>query len=90
MAKISYKWTSDAGEHALDLIRVEGTKGRPYPFGEGTQTLVVEVPEFWLATVTVTQALWQHVMGDDPAVGRERRQPSSSVESSFAPTPVGA
>lgn len=79
MATISYRWTSDHGEHVLDLVRVEGTNGRPYRFGDGDQTRMVDVPEFWLATVTVTQALWQHVMGDNPAVGRGEQRPLENV-----------
>ena len=62
MAKTCYNWTTDQGEHALELVRVEGTNGRPYLFGDGDQRRSVEVPEFWLATVTVTQALWEHIM----------------------------
>lgn len=75
MVTISYRWTSDEGDHALDMVRVEGTNGFPYRFGDGDQVRIVEVPEFWLATVTVTQALWQHVMGDNPALGRGPQRP---------------
>jgi formylglycine-generating enzyme len=79
MGTISYKWTSDQGEHALELVRVEGTNGHAYQFGDGDQKRSVEVPEFWLATVTVTQALWEHVMGDNPAVGRGPQRPLENV-----------
>jgi formylglycine-generating enzyme required for sulfatase activity len=81
MAKISYQWTSDQGEHALELVRVEGTNGRPYRFGDGDQTRFVEVKEFWLATVTVTQAHWLHVMGDgnNPAVNHGPQHPVENV-----------
>lgn len=77
MNKITYKWTSAHGEHVLELVRFEGTNGRPYRFGDGDQTRLVEVPGFWLATVTVTQALWLHVMGhgNNPAVGRGPQRP---------------
>lgn len=46
MPRITYKWTSEEGERAFDLVRVEGTNGRPYRFGDGDQTRIVEVPEF--------------------------------------------
>jgi len=81
MATISYRWTSNHGEHVLDLVRVEGTNGHPYRFGDGDQTRLVEVRQFWLATVTVTQALWLHVTGDgnNPAVGRRQQRPLENV-----------
>lgn len=81
MAAISYKWKSGKDEHVLEMVRVEGTNGRPYRFGEGDQTRLIEVPEFWLATVTVTQALWLHVMGNgnNPAVGRGPQRPLENV-----------
>jgi formylglycine-generating enzyme required for sulfatase activity len=79
MTRISYKWTADQGEHVLDLVRVESTDGRPYRFGNGDQMRSVEVQEFWLATVTVTQALWQHVMGQNPSLGRGKNRPLENV-----------
>jgi formylglycine-generating enzyme required for sulfatase activity len=79
MVKITYRWTSDDGEHALEMVRVEGTGNRPYQFGDGDQSRLVEVPEFWLSTVPVTQALWLHVMGDNPALGRGKHRPLENV-----------
>jgi len=43
---IRYEWTSENAGHALELVRVEGTNGQPYRFGDGDQTRSVEVPEF--------------------------------------------
>jgi formylglycine-generating enzyme required for sulfatase activity len=89
MATISYKWTSDQGDHALDLVRVEGTNGHPYRFGEGDQTRLVEVPQFSLATVPVTQALYRHVMGDNPALGRGPQRPLENVSWDMIVQPGG-
>jgi formylglycine-generating enzyme required for sulfatase activity len=41
----------------------------------------MEVGDFWIATVPVTQALWVHVMGDgsNPSVGRGEQRPLENV-----------
>jgi sulfatase modifying factor 1 len=89
MVTISYKWTSGGDQHVLEMVRVEGTKGRPYRFGDGNQSRSIEVPEFWLATVTVTQALWHHVLGANPAVGRGPRRPLENVSWDTIVKPCG-
>ena len=55
----------------IDLVRVEGTNGSPYQFGEGENVLPIEVEDFLIAKIPVTQALWTHVMGElNPSVRR--------------------
>jgi hypothetical protein len=57
MKSLRYEWTVGEADHVFDVVHVEGTHGRPYSFGEGSDSCQVEVPEFFMATVPVTQAL---------------------------------
>jgi formylglycine-generating enzyme required for sulfatase activity len=61
---VTYRWQSNDGDHSIELVRVPGTGDRPFSFGEGNETRDIEVAEFFIATVPVTQALWTHVMGE--------------------------
>ena len=47
-------------------LRVEGTNGQSFRFGEGKDVRALEVREFYIATTPVTQSLWAHVMGQPP------------------------
>jgi formylglycine-generating enzyme required for sulfatase activity len=62
---VRYGWNADGTEHAFEFVRVEGTHGRPFSFGDGAELQLVEVEDFFIATVPVTQALWTHVVGTD-------------------------
>lgn len=66
---LTWFWTAHGQTHHLRLAFVEGTHGHPYSFGD-TNTQPVEVGDYWIGTVPVTQALWIHVMGKDtsPAI----------------------
>jgi formylglycine-generating enzyme required for sulfatase activity len=76
-----YRWKSGSIDPELQMVRVEGTNGRPYGFGDGEAPRPMEVREFWIATVPVTQALWVHVMGseDNPSVNRGAQRPLDNV-----------
>lgn len=65
MSTIRYQWNDGDTDRVFELVRVEGTKGHPYGFGEGDNVRRIEVQDFFIATVTVTQALWAHVMGGE-------------------------
>jgi formylglycine-generating enzyme required for sulfatase activity len=54
------------------LVRVEGTNGQPYWFGDGTDSVPIEVGSFFIATVPVTQALFMHVLGSESNVSLHR------------------
>src|SRR5437870_12265161 len=79
MRTIKYCWRVDDSDHAIEMVHVEGTNGRPFLFGEGTELRAIEVPGFFMATVPVTQALWTQVMGGNPSVGRGNRKPVENV-----------
>jgi sulfatase modifying factor 1 len=80
MDTIRHWWQDHGADRMLELVRVEGTNGSPYRFGEGTNTQPIEIPTFFIGTVPVTQALWVHVMGEDnPSARRGADLPLENV-----------
>jgi sulfatase modifying factor 1 len=80
MTTIHYTWRDGDTDRGLTLVRVEGTNGRPYRFGEGRDVRHIEVPDFFIATVPVTQALWTHVMAEDnPSARRGTELPLENI-----------
>ena len=79
MDAIKYRWMDGEEDREFALARVRGTHGAPYTFGTPPQTIAVDVPDFFIGVVPVTQAFWSHVVGADnnPAV---RRDPDLPVE----------
>lgn len=69
------------GEHVLRMVRVPGCVGAPYRFGEGESTgcRQIELREFLIAELPVTQVLWVHVMGVNPAVRQGAGLPLENV-----------
>ena len=65
MKRIQYNWNLNDRSHAFELVFVPGTHGRPYQFGEGSAARSVEIPDFFIGSVPVTQALWTHVLATD-------------------------
>lgn len=91
MNTIPYKWHLDGSDHALELVHVAGTAGRPFRFGEGTSTREVEVPDFFIATTLVTQALWTRVLGagSNQSAHRGPRLPVENVSWDHITAPDG-
>lgn len=81
MEAIRYGWNADDRSHELKLAFVSGTHGHPYSFGEGACARPVEIQDFLIGTVPVTQAFWNHVMGTDanPAAHRRPDLPIENV-----------
>src|SRR5687768_7826216 len=81
MRNLTYSWRWGGSDHSIVMAYVEGTKGRPFLFGEEGERRAVEIPGFFMATVPVTQALWTHVMGADsnPSHFRGDRRPVDNV-----------
>lgn len=63
-----YNWRVDGVEHAAQFALVPGTAGAPYLFGRDPNRRPIEISPFHMLTTPVTQALWTHVMGSNPAV----------------------
>ena len=79
MTTLNYKWEADGSEHTLQLVRVAGTAGEPFLFGRGTDRKPIHIRSFYLSTTPVTQALWLHVMGSNPACHRGPNLPTENV-----------
>ena len=75
----SYSWVADGERHRLELIRVPGTDGTPYPFGRSPSTKPIHVSGFFIGSTPVTQALWSHVMGDAPSIQPGPLRPVENV-----------
>jgi hypothetical protein len=80
MNPIRHTWNDGDADRTLELVRVEGTNDRPYDLGESGAVRAVEVPDFYIASVPVTAALWVHVMGvDSPSIGGGPELPLENV-----------
>jgi formylglycine-generating enzyme required for sulfatase activity len=75
----SYRWDVDGERHELRLIWIPGTGGEPYLFGQGPTRKAIHVAGFFMTTTPVTQALWAHVMGANPAAKRASRCPVENI-----------
>jgi formylglycine-generating enzyme required for sulfatase activity len=78
---LRYNWESGGTDWAMDFIRVEGTHGQPYLFGESPAARMIEVSDIYVGFTAVTQATWDHVLGDgtNPSVNRGADLPVENV-----------
>jgi formylglycine-generating enzyme required for sulfatase activity len=74
-----YNFAIDGHAHTLNMVFVEGTHGSPYLFGESAESLKIEIQDFYISRFVVTQALWNHVMGDNPSIQRGNCRPVENV-----------
>jgi formylglycine-generating enzyme len=72
-----FTWDGSTGRHEMTMAWVPPTSDSEYSFGEGTNRTPVRLAGFYMGTTPVTQALWERVMGDNPAV---RPDPLCPVE----------
>src|SRR5262245_26521149 len=75
----NYKWLAVDGEHELRLVLVTGTVGAPYLFGVEPNRRPIAIRDFHIMSTPVTQALWMHVMGANPAERDEPLHPVTNV-----------
>ena len=79
MTMLNYKWRADGSEHTMQLVLVPGTDGTPFLFGREPNRRPIEISKFYMLTTPVTQALWLHVMGSNPAIHSDLRCPVENV-----------
>ena len=84
-----FRWHDRAGDHELELVWVPGTDGNSYRFGHGPDTRPVDVAGFFMTSTPVTQALWQLVMGTNPACRQDPRCPVENVSWEHITQPGG-
>jgi len=89
MRTLSTRWRDGGVEHELRLVPVPGTRGAPFPFGRGERTVPVEIADYHLLATPVTQELWAHVMGENPATHVAARHPVENVSFDHVTGPGG-
>ncbi|MBI1930041.1 formylglycine-generating enzyme family protein [Candidatus Poribacteria bacterium] len=63
MNNIQYRFEAGGTSREIEMVFVEGTKGKPFWFGDEQHHLAIDIKDFFIAKVPVTQAVWKHVMG---------------------------
>jgi formylglycine-generating enzyme required for sulfatase activity len=89
MKSLTYQWSAGGSEHELRLVPVPGTGDCPYLFGRTHSRRPIEISTFYLSTTPVTQALWLHVMGTNPATLPGLRCPIENVSWNHISDPGG-
>src|SRR5262245_13277211 len=91
MDSLTYRWKDGELTHEFVLVQVPGTHDGPYTFGEPPQSVSVNVRDFFIAIVPVTQTFWTHVVGGDsnPALHRGPELPVENVSWDSVTQPGG-
>jgi len=84
-----FSWQDPTGNHEVVLAWVPGTSGTSYGFGHGNQRRAIELAGFFISTTPVTQALWMHVMGENPAIHQDSLSPVENVSFEHIVSPGG-
>lgn len=79
MPDLVYTWQTRDANHEARFIHVPGTSGHPYRFGFDHYYREIDVPAFYIGATPVTQALWEHVTGDNPSVRQDPHAPVENV-----------
>ncbi|MEK6324465.1 MAG: hypothetical protein AABN33_22725 [Acidobacteriota bacterium] len=66
----SYRWDVDGQNHEFSVVWVPGSGVETCLFGREPRQKAIHIGGFFIGTTPVTQALWTHVMGTNPAVKR--------------------
>jgi len=78
-SKLTYEFDLNKSRHSLDLIFVHGTRSQPYLFGDPGNPIRINIPDFFISTTPLTQALWTHVMGTNPSINRGENKPLENI-----------
>ena len=84
-----FSWEDSTGNHQIVLAWVPGTSGTSYGFGHGSQRRAIELSSFFISTTPVTQALWMHVMAENPAKHHNPHCPVENVSFEQIVSPGG-
>ena len=75
----NYRWEAEGQHDELKLVYVPGTDGEPYIFGREPSSKPIHVDGFFIGATPVTQALWTHVMGNNPSAKRAPHCPVENI-----------
>jgi formylglycine-generating enzyme len=91
MNSLRYRWTDEDQTREFALVHVPGTRSGPYTFGEPPQSVSVNLRDFYIAVVPVTQAFWIHVVGakSNPALHHGPELPIENVSWDHLTQPGG-
>jgi formylglycine-generating enzyme len=53
--------------YIFPLVFVKGTNDKPFLFGTGNDQQEITIKDFFISRYTVTQILYEHIMGENPA-----------------------
>jgi hypothetical protein len=57
--------------YIFPLVFVKGTNDKPLLFGSGSDAQEIRIKDFFISIFTVTQILYEHIMGFNPAQQRK-------------------
>ena len=57
MDTIAYRWNVGDDGKVFDVVFVRGTHGQPYAFSEAADLATVDIGDFFIGTLPVTQSL---------------------------------
>src|SRR5215470_12029881 len=69
----------DEINYIFPLVFVQGTGNRAFLFGLENDQLRVSIKDFFISRYPVTQILWQHIMGGNPAHAVNDNKPVENV-----------
>ncbi len=75
----SYCWNVDGHNHEFSMVWVPGSGVETYLFGREPRQKAINIGGFFIGGTPVTQSLWTHVMGTNPAVKRAPRCPVENI-----------
>jgi formylglycine-generating enzyme required for sulfatase activity len=65
-------------DYSFSMVLVKGTGDTTYSFG-GDLKLSIRISDFFISRYLVTQRLWEHVMGNNPAAVKGSNKPVETV-----------
>jgi formylglycine-generating enzyme required for sulfatase activity len=69
----------DEINYTFPFVFVQGTAGGHFPFGLENDQKKVAIKDFFISKYLVTQILWEHIMGNNPAYSRGNNKPVENV-----------
>ncbi len=72
---LKFEWMN----YAFPLVFVKGTNEKPFLFGDGKDAQETTIKDFFISKFTVTQILYEHIMGVNPSNNKGNNIPVECV-----------
>ncbi len=69
----------DEISYTFPLVFVQGTGEQHFPFGLENDRLKIQTGDFFISRYPVTQVLWKHITGSNPACSVDDNKPVENV-----------